>query len=71
MFLFFMILGLNLYSQNLDKDTIKVQEVEVVADLPYQATNRVPITFKNLTQRNLSYVNYGQDLERIDQAMYG
>ena len=63
--LVFMIFGINVYSQNLDKDTIKVQEVEVVANLPYQATTKVPITFKNLNQKSLSYVNYGQEPSQI------
>lgn len=63
--LLFIIFGNNLYSQNIDKDTIKIKEIEVVADLPYQATNKVPITFKNLNQINLSYVNYGQEPSQI------
>lgn len=63
--LFISILSVNLYSQNLDKDTVKLREVEVVANLPYQATNRVPITFKNLTKKDLIYVNYGQETSQI------
>jgi len=63
--LFISILGLNLYSQNLDKDTIKIKQVEVVASLPYQATNNIPITFKNLTEKDLSYKNFGQEPSQI------
>jgi iron complex outermembrane receptor protein len=58
-------LGFNIYAQNIDKDTIQLKEVEVVANLPYQATNRVPITFKNLTQKDLSFINYGQEPSQI------
>jgi iron complex outermembrane receptor protein len=62
---FISIVGLNLYSQNLDKDTIKLKQIEVVVNLPYQATKDVPITFKNLTQKDLSIVNYGQEPSQI------
>jgi len=63
--LFFIIFGYNLYSQNLDKDTIKIKEIEIVSNLPYQATNNVPITFKNINQKSLSYINYGQEPSQI------
>jgi len=63
--LIFIFIGVNSYSQNIDKDTVNIKEVEVIANLPYQATKIMPVTFKNITKKDLSYQNYGQEPSQI------
>jgi len=68
--LFIVIFG---YSQNiksdsgyrLTKDTIKLNEVTISSFSPYQASNIMPITFRNLTKADLGLKNYGQEPSRI------
>lgn len=58
-------ISISLYGQNLEKDTFKIKEVEVISTLPYQATNIVPVTFKNISQKDISFRNYGQEPSQI------
>ena len=50
---------------HLTKDTIKLNEITISAFSPYQASNVMPITFKNLTKDDLGLKNYGQEPSRI------
>ena len=49
----------------LTKDTINLNEVTISSFVPYQATNIMPITFKNLNKADLGLKNYGQEPSRI------
>jgi len=69
--LFFSILFINGFSQDtlkgytLHKDTIKLQQIEVSAPYPHQATFITPITFDNLSKQEIETKNYGQEPSTI------
>lgn len=60
-----LLLTIGLYGQGIKKDTIYLNEFEVSTSCLYQATYNLPITFKNITQKDLSYYNYGQEPSQI------
>jgi len=54
------LISLNSFGQDIIKDTIKLNEVNISA-LSYKANNLTPITFKNLTKSDIDNKNFGQE----------
>ena len=59
---FFLIISFFSFSQEIKKDTTKINELDAVLVSAIRVDSKTPVTFRNLNKKELKSRNLGQDI---------